>query len=281
MIFSSILSVFVMPVILIVDPTVFDVDRHNIAILCIVGLLNSILIWCYLMALKEDETSIVVVFYQLVPVFGYVLGYFILGETLTEKQFLAMAIIILGTSIISFEVDKQNKLKLRQNTIIYMFSASFCWALGSVIFKAVALEENVWRSLFWEHLMLVFIGILIFIFIPKYRRHLILSIQNNSRVILSLNAINEAIYILGNAVVAFAYLLAPVALVLLAESFQPIFVLLIGIFLAMFFPNLSAEQIDTRHLWQKILAIFLTGIGTYLLLTPKGHTRAISLVYPF
>jgi hypothetical protein len=37
--------------------------------------------------------------------FGSILGYFILGEILTHKQLVAMAIIILGTTIISFEID--------------------------------------------------------------------------------------------------------------------------------------------------------------------------------
>jgi hypothetical protein len=146
-----------------------------------------------------------------------------------------------------------------------MTAAAFFWALESVIFKAVALEENLWRSLFWEHLMLTLVGILIFIFIRSYRVNFLLAIKDNSRSILSLNISNEAIYIFGNTATAFAYMLAPVGLVLLTESFQPIFVLAIGIFLTIFFPKISVEKIQAKHIWQKIIAIGITGIGTYLL----------------
>ena len=204
-------------------------------------------------------------FYQLVPVFGYMLGYFILGEVLTRMQLMAMAIIIFGATIISFEIDAENKFKLRRNTIALMLAAAFFWALESVIFKAVALEENLWRSLFWEHLMLVLVGIGIFTFIRSYRRHFLSAIQNNSKAILLLNATNESLYILGNIAFSFAYLLAPIALVLPAESYQPIFVLAIGIFLTIFFPKISVEKIQAKHLWQKVIAILITGIGTYLL----------------
>jgi hypothetical protein len=70
----------------------------------------------------------------------------------------------------------------------------------------------------------------------------------------------------GNLAFAFAYMLAPIALVLLANSFQPIFVLGIGILLTIFFPKISVEKIEAKNLWQKVIAITITGIGTYLLL---------------
>jgi len=263
--FSSLLSIIALPFFFLVDPTIFNVDGKSIFILAIVGILNVMVLWCYLLALKNEEASVAVVFYQLVPVFGGILGYFVLGEILTRIQLIAVALIILGTTIISFEIDSENKFKLRRQTIIPMLAAAFFWALESVIFKAVALEENLWRSLFWEHLMLTLVGILIFVFVRSYRANFLSAIRNNSKAILSLNVGNESIYILGNIATAFAYMLAPVGLVLLTESFQPIFVLAIGIFLTIFFPKITTEKIHAKHLWQKIIAICITGIGTYLL----------------
>ncbi len=263
---SSLISFFVLPILLVIDNTVFDVSGVKILVLSIVGLLNVLVIWFYLIALKDEEASIVVVFYQLVPVFGSILSYFILGEILSKMQIIAMAIIILGTTIISFEVDAENKFKLRRKTVLPMLAAGLCWALGSVLFKGVALEENLWRSLFWEHLMLTVSGILIFIFIRSYRDSFLIAMRENTKKILSLNVLNEALYISGNIIIAFTYLIAPIGLVLLTESFQPIFVLAIGILLTIFFPKIITEKIHAKHIWQKIIAIIITGIGTYLLL---------------
>ncbi len=267
LLFSSLLSIFVLPFLFLADRTILNVSGLNLFILAIVGILDVLVLWCYLIALKEEEASVVIVFYQLVPVFGCILSYFVLGEILTKMQIIAMIIIIFGTTIISFEVDAENKFKLRKKTVIPMLAASFFWALESVIFKFVALEENIWRSLFWEHLVLVFVGIGIFIFMRSYRKNFLEAIHSNSKSILSLNFLNEALFISGNIVVAFAYLLAPVALVLLTESFQPIFVLAIGVFLTIFFPKISSEKIQSRHIWTKIIAICITGIGTYILLS--------------
>ena len=265
LLFSSLLSIVALPFLFWMDPTVFSVGIKNIFVLSIVGILNVGVLWCYLLALKHDEASVVIVFYQLVPVIGGILGYFFLNEILTSMQIIAMAIIILGTTIVAFEIDSDNHFKLRKKTVLPMLAASLFWASGGVIFKAVALEESVWRSLFWEHLMLTIVGIIIFIFIRSYRINFLSALKSNSRAILSLNGINELIYISGNIVVAYAYLLAPIGLVLLTESFQPIFVLIIGLFLTIFFPKIIVEKIQAKHIWPKIIAICITGIGTYIL----------------
>ncbi|MFZ3011635.1 MAG: DMT family transporter [Minisyncoccia bacterium] len=265
LLFSSFASVFALPLFFIADPTILQTDSMSIFILAIVGILNVLVLWFYLIALQHEEASVTIVFYQLVPVFGYVLGYLILGETLNQMQLIAMAMVILGTTIISFEIDSENNFKLRRKTIPPMLAAAFFWALGSVVFKAVALEENLWRSLFWEHLMLVVIGIGIFIFMRSYRINFLAAMRNNSKTILSLNFINEFLFMLGNFAFSFAYLLVPIALVLLTDSFQPVFVLGIGIFLTIFFPKISVEKIQAKHIAQKIIAICITGIGTYLL----------------
>ncbi len=266
LLFSALVSFFALPFLFLMDPTILDISGKNIFILLIVGILNSLVLLCYLIALKDEEASIVVVFYQLVPVFGAVLGYFFLGEVLTKIQIIAMAIIIFGTTIISFEVDADNKFKLRKKTILPMLAAALFWAIESVLFKSAALEEDLWKSLFWEHVALVLVGILIFVFIKTYRKSFLLAIKSNSKAILSFNFANETIYILGNVASGAAYLLAPVGLVLLTESFQPIFVLIIGVLLTMFFPKITVEKVRARHLWQKIIAIGITGVGTCLLL---------------
>lgn len=266
LLFSSFSAILALPFFAWMDPDVINVDLKSIVFLMIVGGLNVLVLVCWFLALKREEASVAVVFYQLVPVFGYVLGYFILGEILTQKQLIAMALVIFGAVIISFEIDEENRFKLRQKTVPLMLGAAFFWAAGSVIFKAIAMEENLWRSLFWEHFTLVLIGLGIFIFIRPYRENFFAAVQSNSKKIFSLNVANELLFMLGNFAYSYAFLLAPVALVLLAEAFQPLFVLGIGIVLTVFFPKVSIEKIQAKHLWQKFFAICITSLGVYLLL---------------
>jgi len=263
---SSLLSAIPIPFILWFDSGVMQVSLFHMGVLGLAGCLNALLIWCYLSALQDEEASVTVVFYQLVPVWGYALGYFILGETLTVMQLVSMSIVLLGICIISFEVDAENNFKFKWKTVAYMSGASFCWALSAVVFKAAALEENVTRSLFWEHIVMVVVGVVIFMTVRSYRRNFLEAMRENSLPILALNAVNESIYIGGNVIAAFVYVMAPVSLVLLVDSAQPVFVFLIGVFLTVFFPKVNSEKMRSRDLWQKITAIVITGIGTYMLL---------------
>ena len=70
MLYSSLLSALALPFIFLMDPHVFDVGVFNIAVLVCVGTLNVLVLLCYLLALRDDEASIVIVFYQLVQVFA-------------------------------------------------------------------------------------------------------------------------------------------------------------------------------------------------------------------
>lgn len=263
--FSSLLSAISLPFIYIQSTGSLLIEPLNAVIMCVVGLLNIGVLWFYLLALDQDEASTIIVFYQLVPVFAYMLGYILLGETLTTIQLLAMAIIIFGATIISFELGEERKLQLKFATVFYMICACLCWAAGSVIFKYVALEETIWNTLFWEYIMLTLVGIVIFVFVKDYRHHFLTALRTNSGPIISLNILNEVLFIAGNLVFSFSYMLAPIALVLLVGSFQPFFVLMIGITLTLLFPKISKEKITTAHLTQKIIAILVTSFGTYLL----------------
>ncbi len=264
-IYSALLSICVLPVALWVDPSVLSVDTENAVVLGGVAVIDVILLWAYLTALSEDEPTVVIIYYQLIPVLGLGLGYFILGETITEIQLVAMAIIIGGALFISFEMNEKG-IVFKKRTAGLMLIACTCWALEMTIFKKVALEENVWRSLFWECLVLSCIGIGLITLVPKYRNYFFTQFKKNSAAVVSLNVVNEGLYIVGNLTGAFAAMLAPVALVLLINCFQPMFVLVIGILIAVFFPKLATEKHTRRGLAQKVIAIAITGAGTYLLL---------------
>ena len=265
MLFSALLSRLAASIFYLSDPTVLRTDLQNMLILAVVGVVNVILLWCYLQAIFEDEPTVVIIYYQLVPVLGLAMGYGILGETIAQLQVVAMTIIIIGALILTVAQDDTGRIKFQFRTAVYMLVASTCWALESTLFKLVALEENVWRSLFWEHVVLFCLGLLLLAFVPVYRQSFVKALRVNSAPILTLNLTNEGLFMLANTVAAYVVLLIPVALTLLMNLFQPLFVLVLGLLLTRAFPNLGVEHINKRNMLQKVIAIVLTAIGTFLL----------------
>lgn len=265
---SALASGIATPFLYLIDPSVLDVGRGSLGIIVITAMLDIVLLWAYLNAMQRDDSSRVIVYYQLVPIFGIVAGWIFLGEVISKDQLVAMLIVILGTSIMSLE-NVGGRFRFKGRTVGYMLLACACWAAELAIFKVVALEENAWRSLFWKHIVLMVLGVLMYLFIPRYRASFQAAMRTNSVPLLSANLLNEVLYMLGTVSYGLAAMLAPVALVLLTETFQSIFVLVMAILLARLVPQLATETVDRTHVAMKGAAICITGLGTYLLLVAK------------
>ncbi len=264
MIFSSFFSIVLLPFIIFFSPTVVDVNLSGALILILAGVANAFAIYCYLLALNEDESSVVVPFMQLIPIFTFILGYFILGETLTKNQLLGGAIIILGATILSLEFIAGEPLKIKTKIILLMSGCSLLFSLYTVLFKLVSVADGFWTGAFWEAVGLIVAGC-IFFSIKSYRQEFFQVFKENSKSILLLNLFNESLTIAGNWVMTFTTLLAPVALISLVSGYQPLFVFIIGIFITVFVPQWGEENITKSALLQKSAAIAIVIIGTYLL----------------
>ena len=262
--FSTLFSLLVLPVIYLIEPGVFSVPIFNIGILLLNGVLCVGAIVLYLYAMEKDEASIVVPFYQLIPVFGYILGVFVLGELLSFRQIVSSLIIIAAAIALSFDLSSE-KISFHGRVLWLMSGASFIFALSGVIFKKIAVEQGFWLSAFWEFAGLALMGVIIFLAISTYRRDFIRLLRHSGRPIILLNFLNETLTVIGDLIFMYAYLLAPIALVLVANVFQPFFVFIYGIFLTIFFPRISTEKLSRKHLAQKIAAIFVMMIGAYFL----------------
>ncbi len=265
-VFSSLLAGLSLPVFYALNPQIFGFAPLEIAVILAVGVINTSVLWFYLLALREEEATIVVIFYQLVPVLGLGIGYVTLGEVISTRQLIAMGVIILGAITVSFEVNAEQSFRLRKSTLLYMILASLGWAGGSVLFKFVALEQDTWPTLFWEHAVFLAIGLGLLAFSRPVRTQFLSILRLNSNSVLFVNVVNETLYISGNIATASAYVLAPVSLVLLMNAFQPIFVLLIGLTLPLIWPSLPRPDVSRIQMTQKLVAILITGIGTYVLL---------------
>ena len=229
-----------------------------------VGGLTIVWIIFYLYALEIDDISVVAPWFLTIPVFGYILGNIFLGETLTQNQIIGSGITFVGLIILSINFSKE-KRKLKTKTILYMLLASVIAALAGIIFKYITIEGDFWVSSFWEYVGLGLVGIIIYIFIPKYRREFHYMNKLGGRRIFSLNIANELLSIIGNMLTHFSLLLAPIAMVYLVGSFQPAIVLLLTILGTKFFPKIIKEDMSKRILIPKIIAISIMIVGSIFL----------------
>lgn len=262
--FSALFAVVALPIIAIIKPEVLtSVSILNAIILMINGVTLTGAIICYLYALEDDEASYVAPFFQLIPLFGFVFGYFILHEVLTSQQLVAGILILLGSLLLSLELS--GKAKIKKKLVLLMIGSSIFYAINAVVFKAVAINDGFLDSLFWDMTGKFLFGVVLFFAIKSYRVQFIDLIKSNGKFVLGLNIVNEILGLVGEFALILAILYAPVALVQSVSGLQPAFVLIIGILLTKFWPSLGVENLEKKHLIQKIIGIGIITIGVYLL----------------
>lgn len=265
-IFSSLIGIWAAIFIGIFTNGIFKIPIGDKLLLILAGGLSISWIIIYLYTIEVEDISFIVPWLSMVPVLGYVLGYFFLGETLTTKQLIGMFVVLVGVILISIDFSLEEKFKFKWKPALYLIIACLIIAIIGVIFKYVTIQNgSFWVSSFWEYLGLGIFGVLIYIFVPKYRREFNYMNKKGGKKIFSLNVLSEGITILGNLLSRYATLLAPIAMVYLVESFQPAIVLLIVVLGTKFFPHIIAEKIHKQVLLPKIISIIIIVAGTILL----------------
>jgi drug/metabolite transporter (DMT)-like permease len=180
-------------------------------------------------------------------------------------------VILAGILMISLEIDIDNKITLKKEVLILITISSFLFALNDTLFKKIAVVDSFWISVFWQYFGLTLFGILLLIFFKKSKQNFLLMVKDVKINILSLNIVSEILYMIGNLANNFATMLAPVAIVLVVSSYQPLFVFIGGVFLTLFLPKFVVEKISTKHFFHKLISIFIIIIGSVFLYTSSLH----------
>lgn len=261
--FSSLFSIIALPIIYFIHPNVFEtITLFRAVVLMLNGAVLVAAIIFYLYALADDEASYVAPLFQLVPILSFILGFFILGETLTGSQIWAALLILMGSFLLSLEL-KGKKTSVKLKLLLLMTGSSTCYALSAIIFKLIAVEQGFLDSLFWDLAGKFVFGLILFVSIRSYHEQFIALIKSNRFSIIGLNIVNEIIALIGEVSLVLAVLYAPVVLVQSVAGIQPAFVFLIGIFLTLFFPRFAKESIDVKSLLQKALGIIIISLGIF------------------
>lgn len=263
LIFTAWMGVLLMPLIWWYQPAVMALPTTSIALMALSGLLYMGAMFLYLQALQNEEATVVAPFFQASPLFAYILGYFVLGETLSDVQMLGGALIIGGAFLLSVRLG-QRRSAFKTRLVLLMLACAMALAISSLIFKMFALQDEFWTTTFW-----MFGGEAVFgvglLLIPSYRRQFMELLRKNTGALLSINGVNEVVNLSGGLSARYALLFAPLSLVQAIGSTTTLFIFLIGVALSLFVPRLGREDLSTRNLLQKGVSAVLITAGVILI----------------
>ncbi|MFA5947252.1 MAG: EamA family transporter [Patescibacteria group bacterium] len=265
-IFSSIVFAFLLPVIYLFNPSVVDVTISQALFMMLAGIVWVFSVLFYLYAMQEGEATYVAMLFQTIPVFSFILGTIFLHEILSGRQITGATIVLLAAIGLSLELGGRLP-RLKSRMLLLMLGSSFLVSLGWLILKMGAIDAGFWTAMFWTYAGDTVVGVCFITLIPRWRKEFVMNIRSNSLPVLGLNMFNEGITIIAGLNFAYLSLSIPLAILSTLNGFQPFFLFLYGIILTVFFPHISKESLATRHIIQKIIAVIIMIIGTYILNT--------------
>ena len=261
LVFTALMGLVLLPIIWLYRPDVTSLPLSDTAVITFSGLLYMGALFFYLQALQSEEASVVAPFFQASPLFAYVLGYIVLGETLSAMQMAGGALTVTGTLLLSVRPAGGAKFKTR--LVVLMLACAFSLSMSSLIFKMFAVRDEFWTTAFWTFVGQAIFGIGI-LMVASNRSQFVTLLRTNTSALLTINGANELINLGGGLGARYALTLAPLSLVQAITSTTTLFVFLFGVALSIFCPALGREELSGPELFRKGFSAALIGLGVAL-----------------
>lgn len=264
LVFSTLVAgIIISPIWLIISK--FSIGISNISLLCV--LLSSFVYilatYFYFKALEKNDASIVVVMFQLIPVFSYILALIFFEENLALQQIIGSILIILSAVLISFDFEEKNN-KSKWLALILMTLSSLLYATYFFLFDIGIRNSSYNSCAFWLQIGFLIQGIILICF-KNYRSTFIKAIKNNGQKYFYLNITNEVINLIANLLVNYANVTIPLALANVLNGFQGAFVFILGVIGVKLLPKYFKENISKKIVVQKISCIIISIVGLIIM----------------
>jgi len=214
-------------------------------------------LWCMFSALRRGDAS------QVTPLIGGVspliiagLAYLFLQERFTDWQWLGFVVIVLGTVLISWPVNRRRG------------GAATCWTIPAALFFAISYvatkelyNNNEFLPAFVWIRIAAAVTAIVLLFIPgvwKLFRQTFTKASGGSKLVFLSGQITGAISMI---LVSWAIALTSVSMVNALQGLQYVFLFGIILLLRSSHPQLLDENLTRRVYLQKVVAICLIGLG--------------------
>ncbi len=254
------------------------------------GLLFLLTLVFWYKALHQSEaTRVVPIVGALTPIFSFMLSFIFLGETLTERHFLAFLILINGGILISvkrtpFYVWSKLKNRFKEvfghifggiharyhpmRRLVFNSAASaLLFAAYYVLMRYIYTTQPFVGSFVWSRLG-TFIGAILIFLAPSWREIINKHKQEATRVksmgfFLLVRLLGSVAFIMLNWAISFPG--SSVAVINSLQGVQYVFLILLVLFLSRNYPNIMQEELGGGVLLQKLIGASLILTGFYML----------------
>ena len=264
LVFSTLIAGLVIsPIWLIISN--FSVSISTISLVCILSssIIYILATYLYYLALEKNDASVIVIMFQLIPVFSYILALIFFNEKLTLEQIIGSIIITLSAILISIDFEEKNN-KSKTLALLFVTLSSLSYSVYYILFDIGIRNTSYNSCAFWLQIGFLLQG-LVLICIKDFRNTFIDAIKTNGKRYVGLNITNESLNLIAVLIVNFANVTIPLAIVNVLNGFQGAFVFILGVLGIKLLPKYFKENINKKEVIQKVSCIILSIIGLIIM----------------
>lgn len=215
----------------------------------------------YYQAVKIEDISRVNIWWNLIPVFTLIISWLTINEQLTNNQFLAFIILLLGAIIASIHFKKSQMTFSK--ALPLMIIATVFYASYAVMIRYISQTIPFLIIYIWNLVTVIILTGFLFL-APKFRINFRADTKYlNKKVFLAIMAL-AVLDELGVLFNMWALSLGPAALIFALEGAQTLFVFLLAVLISLFRPQIIKEELDKRNVILKIVALCVIIVGVIM-----------------
>lgn len=237
-------------------------DLVDTFLIILSGIFTILAFSLYLEALIKEETSLLIILIQLIPVIVLVLSSIILGETISLKQFFGFLLLMSSSILVSLKKEKSKFIFSR--ALVFILLADLLWSIPYILIKFVSGSVNFIDLIMYESFGVVLGGLALVLFISVVRKAFIKTMKKVKKGDLSLILMNEGLFLGGKILTYMAVTLGPVAIISVLGSTQIFYGILLGVILTMLLPKVFKEDLSRQGLYKKIFLGAVAFVGVIL-----------------
>jgi drug/metabolite transporter (DMT)-like permease len=252
------------PLVLLLFPIFWPTDFTAKVIIfgLLAGLVEAFFIYYMYTAMSREEVTRVFPLMSLGTFFTLLGGWFLLGDTLTQNQLIAMLLLTVGGVVIAFKRDQAQGRYGISKGLLYLLLAMLLASAYTLSLRFVFIESDFATGFFFSRVGF-FLGGIILLFV--FREEIIEQWEKLQGSMKALILGNHVVVFAGHALYFSALSLAAAALVQSVLSIQSIIVFVFALVVAKINPNWISESVTRHDLIQKSIAILLIVIALNLL----------------
>lgn len=242
------------------------------------GLFALALLLLYASLRRGEASQVLVLVGGSTPIFSAPLAFWLLGETLSHRQIIAILLLISGLLIIAFLPKKKvnfwqkifSQLSLKQRysrlSIFLAIFSGLVYALFFVGSKIAYQSQEFFSAFLWIRLGSA-IFVLFILFSSQARREIKDLFKKkpgrnkNQFLVVGNQALGATGFLLQN----YAIYLGPVAIINALQGVQYAWIIILGSMISVFAPKFLKEDLSKKVLFRKVIAVIVIILGLYFL----------------